>query len=45
MSTQSKEWVCGCSLARTACSDPAGGHWCLSLECVMCCQVEVFASG
>ena len=43
MNARSKAWVCGCSLAGIAGSNPAGAYGCLSLECVVCCQVEVFA--
>jgi len=35
----------GCSLAGIVGSNPAGGHGCLSLVSVVCCQVEVSASG
>jgi hypothetical protein len=42
----SKAWVCGRSLARIALSNPAGGRdACLSLVNVVCCQVDVSASG
>ena len=37
--------VCGRSPAGIAGSKPAGGHWCLSVVSVVCCQVEVSASG
>ena len=38
--------VCCLSLAGgTAVSNPAGGHGCLSFVSVVCCQVEVSASG
>jgi hypothetical protein len=38
---------CGSAAARIAGSNPAGGgeHGCLSLVSVVCCQVEVSASG
>jgi len=39
----SKAWICGCSLAGIACSNPARRHGCLSLVGVDCCQVEVSA--
>jgi hypothetical protein len=41
----SKAWVCGRSLTVIAGSNPAGGHGCLSLVSVVCCQVEVSATG
>jgi hypothetical protein len=41
----SKAWVSGLSHAGIAGSNPAGGHGCLSLVSVVCCQVEVSASG
>jgi hypothetical protein len=40
-----KAWVCGRSLAGIAGLNPAGGHGCLSLVNIVCCQVEVSASG
>ena len=40
----SKACVCGRSLAGIAGSNPTGGHGCLSLVSVVCCQVEVSAS-
>jgi hypothetical protein len=45
VAARSKSWVCGRSLAGIAGSNPVGGHECLSLGCVVCCQVEVSASG
>jgi hypothetical protein len=42
VTTQSKAWVCGRSLAGIAGSNPAGG---MSLVSVECCQVEVSATG
>jgi hypothetical protein len=43
--TRSKAWVCGRSLTGNVGSNPAGGgHGCLSLVSVVCCQVEVSAS-
>jgi hypothetical protein len=39
----SKARVCGGSLAGTAGSNPAGGS--LSLVSVVCCQVEISATG
>ena len=43
--TRSKTWVCGHLLTGIAGSNPAGGRGCLSLVSVVCCQVEVSASG
>jgi hypothetical protein len=45
VATQSKAWVCGRSLAGIVGSNPTGVHGCLSLVSVVCCQVEVSASG
>jgi hypothetical protein len=45
VAARSKAWVCGRSLAGIAGSDPAGGHGCLSLVSVVCCQIEVSATG
>ena len=42
---RSKVWVCGRSLAGIVGSNPGGGQGCLSLVSVVCCQVEVSASG
>ena len=39
---QSKAWVCGRSLAVNVGSNPAGG---MSLASVLCCRVEVSATG
>ena len=41
----SKASVCRCSLAGTAGSNTAGVHGCLSVVRVLCCKVQVFASG
>jgi hypothetical protein len=41
---RSKPLVCGRSLTGFAGSNPAGGHGCLSLVSVVCCQVEVSAT-
>jgi hypothetical protein len=41
VAARSKAWVCGDSLARIVGSNPAGG---VDI-CVVCCQVEVSASG
>jgi len=35
----------GCSLNGTGGSNHAGGHRCFSLVSVVCCQVEVLATG
>ena len=45
MAARSKAWVYGCSLAGIVGSIPAGGHGCLSLVSVACCQAEVSATG
>ena len=45
VTTRFKAWVCGRPLAGIAGSNPAGGHGCLSLVSVVCCQVEVSATG
>ena len=45
MAARSKAWICGLALAGVAGSNPARGHGCLSLVNVVCCQVEVFATG
>jgi hypothetical protein len=45
VAARSKTWVCGGSLAGIVGLNPAGGHECLSLVGVVCCQVEVSASG
>jgi len=42
---RSKAWVYGRSLAGNGGSNPAGRHGCLSLVRVLCCQVEVSATG
>jgi hypothetical protein len=43
---RSKSWVCGCSPAEIVGSNSAGGlDVCLSVVRVVCCQVEVYASG
>jgi hypothetical protein len=41
---RSKEWVCGRSLVGIVGSNPSGGMV-VSLVSVVCCQVEVSASG
>jgi hypothetical protein len=43
VAARSKAWVYGRSLAGIVVSKPAGGHGCLSLVSVVCCQVEVSA--
>jgi len=40
-----QRWVFGRSLGGIVGSNPAGGHGCLSLVSVVCCQVEFSASG
>jgi len=42
---RSKARVCCCSLAGVAGSNPAWWHVCLSLVSVVCCQIEVSATG
>jgi hypothetical protein len=42
---RSVAWVYGRPVAGIEGSNPAGGHGCLSLVRVVCCQVEVCASG
>jgi len=41
----SKALVCGRSITGIAGSNPAEGNGCLSVVTVVCCQVEVSASG
>ena len=45
MAARSKAWVCGRSRAGITGSNPTGGHGCFSVVSVVCCQVEVPASG
>jgi hypothetical protein len=45
VAVRSKTWVCGRSLTVIVGSNPAGGHGCLSVVSVVCCQVEVSATG
>jgi hypothetical protein len=45
VSARSKTWVYGRSVAGIAGSNPAGGHGCLSVVNVVCCQVEVSVTG
>jgi hypothetical protein len=40
-----KAWVCGCSFTGIAGSNPARRHGCLSVVSVVCCQVDVSATG
>ena len=44
VAAQSKAYVCGRSPAETVGSKPTGGHGCLSVMSVMCCQEEVSAT-
>jgi len=41
----SETWVYGRSLAGIVDLNPAGGNGCLSVLIVVCCQVEVSATG
>ena len=46
VAARSKTWVCGRSHAGIAGSNAAGGgQGCLSVVSVVCCQVEVSATG
>jgi hypothetical protein len=45
VAARSKESVCARSLTGIAGSNPTRGHGCLSLGSVVCCQLEVSASG
>jgi len=45
VAARSKAWVYGHSLTGTVGSNPAGGMGIFSLMSVVCCQVEVSASG
>jgi hypothetical protein len=45
MAARSKKWVYGLSLVEIAGSRPAGGNGHLPLMSVVCCQVQVSASG
>ena len=45
MAARSKAWVCGHSPAEIAGSNLSGGHGYLSVVSVVCCQVEVSATG
>jgi hypothetical protein len=44
VAVRSKAWVFGRSLTRIVGSNLTGGHGCLSLVSVVCCQVEVSAT-
>ena len=44
MAAESKAWASGRSLAGIQGSNPVGGHGCLSLVSVVCCQVDDSAS-
>ena len=44
VAARSKAWVCGRSPAEIAGSNLTGGHVCLSVVSVVCCQVEVSAT-
>ena len=45
VAARSKAWVCGHSLDGIAGSNAAGGQRCVCLVSVVCCQVEVSATG
>ena len=45
MAAWSKTWVCGLLPAEIMGSNPTGGHGCLSVVSIVCCQVEVSAKG
>ena len=45
MAVRCKAWVCGHSLAGIVGSNPAENMGCLSVVSVVCCHVEVSASG
>jgi len=44
VAARSKAQVCGRSPAGFVGSNPTGGHGCLSVVSVVCCQVEVSAT-
>jgi len=44
VAARSKAQVCGRSPAEIVGSNPTGGHRCLSVLSVVCCQVEVSAT-
>jgi hypothetical protein len=45
VAARSKAWVYGLSFTGIAGANPAAGHGCLSVVSVVCCQVEVSATG
>jgi hypothetical protein len=45
VAARSKAWVSGRSPAEIVGSNPTGGRGCLSVVCVVFCQVEVSATG
>ena len=45
LAARSKAWVCGRSPAEIVGSNPTGGHGCLSVANVVCCQVELNICG
>jgi hypothetical protein len=45
MAPRSKAWVCGRSIAGIVGSNSARGHGSVCLVSVVCCQVEVSATG
>ena len=45
VAARSKAQDCGRSPAEIVGSNPTGGHGCLSVVSVVCCQVEVSATG
>jgi hypothetical protein len=45
VAARSKTWVCGRSLVGIVGSNPTGVYGSLSLVSVVCCQVEVSATG
>jgi hypothetical protein len=45
VAARSKAYVCSHSHAEIVGSNPTGGHGCLSVVSVLCCQLEVSASG
>jgi hypothetical protein len=45
VAARSKAWVCGLSIVGIVGSNPAVGHGCLCVVSVVCCQVEVSATG
>jgi len=44
VAARSKAWVYGRSPAEIVGSNPTGGHVCLSVVSVVCCQVQVSAT-